>query len=59
MTIKVEKDSIEANKVKEEAQAEERGVNAHAEEIRKTQEEADAELAKATPILEAAIEALN
>jgi dynein heavy chain len=59
LSKKVEADSVEANKVKEVAEAEEREVNAQAIEVQKIQKDAQADLDAAIPALESAIKALD
>jgi dynein heavy chain len=56
---KVEADSIEANKVKEVAEEEERAVTLQTQEIQKLREEAESDLNEAMPALEASTRALD
>ena len=59
LMIVVEKDSEEANKVKEVVQVEEAEVNAQAQEIAKVQETAQEALDEAMPALQEALKALD
>ncbi|OMJ88621.1 hypothetical protein SteCoe_9401 [Stentor coeruleus] len=55
----VETDTIEANKVKEIVEEEEKEVNAKAQEIKIIQEDAENDLREALPILDGAVKALQ
>jgi len=59
LLVKLEKDRIEANKVKSVVEEEERLVNIKAQKIQDAKNDADEILKKAMPTLNAAIEALN